>query len=166
MNARYPILLLLLIAGPWPSRADDGTAAETALARCLDRPDATQTDGVTLAAPPGLSRNRDVKVARLSGARLFEYRGTSPHEISCGIAIYGPVSPVLKARLVEIIQSHSSQWVAEPRPSYALDGAAPAGITYWGNRLAPGMVGVMLMQRPPSAGAPSLEIDYHGELTR
>lgn len=150
------------MAATAPARADDTTQAQAALAGCLDRTNAPASARVT--PPPGLSRDRDVTVARLSANRLFAYRGTGAHEIACGIAVYGPVPAGLRASLVRMIESHAGQWVAQPKAFYSLAHARPATITYWGAPRAPGLSGVMLMERAPSPDAPSLEIDYHGAL--
>jgi hypothetical protein len=163
MNRRYPILLAL-IAGVSPAHADDGQQAQAALARCLDKPDTPEPNGESVASPPGLSRNQHVEVVRIS-QRLFAYSGTSPHEISCGIAFYGPVSDAMRNAMFEMIQNRA-HWVAQPRPLYSFPGAAQAKLTYWGTRLAPGAAGILMMERNPSADAPTLEIDYHVTLMR
>jgi|ERR1700680_4288805 len=83
-------------------------------------------------------------------------------EMACGIAIYGPVPDTLKTKLVSVIDGYKTLWTGHA-PAYRLSGA-PAEATYWGDPQDPGLIGVLLLSRKPSAGAPTLEIDCHAEL--
>jgi hypothetical protein len=156
MTQRFPLCLLLLAAVA-PAWADDGPV-QAVLARCLDNPGGFTLNGETLAPPPGLARQGAVKVGRIAGNRLFEYVGTSPHEIACGIALYGPVAADVKSRLLEVLKSRKG----EPGGSHPLSGGTA---TYWGSAEGRGLTGIVMTERPPSPDAPTLEVDFHATLT-
>jgi hypothetical protein len=123
-----------------------------------------QLSGAIVPPPPGLSRHLEVKVAQISADRLYEYRGTSPHEISCGIAMYGRVPKDLKLQLITIFEHIGSMWKLQPRSFYSFDGSVRGTETYWGLPNAPGVTGILLLERKPSPDAPTLEIDFHDVL--
>lgn len=147
-------------------QAGTADAIDTALSQCLGSisdkaPAATPSADL----PPGLSRGKAVHVDALPGiaGKAYAYEGTSPREMACGIAIYGPVSDAVKSEIVGLIDSHAPIWTRHAPDPYRLSGR-PAEEIYWGDPKAPGMTGVLLLSRKPSAGAPTLEVDYHKAL--
>src|SRR5580765_3357956 len=107
-----------------------------ALTKCLGSMSAnTPTATPTADLPPGLSRGKDVHIESLpsSAGRAYSYEGTSPHEIACGIAVYGPLPDTLKTTLVTVIDGYITKWTRH-EPAYRLSGA-PAQETYCGDPL-------------------------------
>jgi hypothetical protein len=171
MNTGAGIALIAgMLSAPVAASAHDGSSAvEKALAGCLSSsswqiPEAMPAS----AAPPGLSRGKDVHVEPIAGTagKAYRYEGTSPAEISCGVAIYGPVPRSLETRLVKLIDGHKDRWTRHAPGPYRLAPGFPARQSYWGAPLAPGVAGVLLLARAPNAKAPTLEIDVHTVLMR
>lgn len=159
VNFRY-LFFLLLIAALSPAFADDGHEAPAALARCLDDPAHFLPTGQSSAPPPGLSRQDQVEVAHGPRGRLFEFRGTAQQEIACGIALYGPVAPRMRAQLLKTITSRRN----EPTGSDPVSDAGTGTVTYWGDAKGHGLSGIVMIERPPSPTAPTLQIDFHNIL--
>ncbi|MDB5673491.1 MAG: hypothetical protein JWM65_473 [Sphingomonas bacterium] len=170
MNTGAGIALIAgMLSAPVAASAHDGSnAVETALAGCLAS-SSSQIPKATPASelPPGLSR-KDVHVEPIAGAagKAYRYEGTSPAEISCGIALYGPVPRSLESRLVMLVDGHKDRWTRHAPGPYRLAPGFPARQSYWGAPLGPGVSGVLLLARAPSAKAPTFEIDVHTVLMR
>lgn len=141
--------------------------AQQALDRCLNSsPTAKLISKPSPTVPPGMSRGTGVSVEKVAGpdAALFAYQGTSLREVSCGIAIYGPVSHLLEKRLKQDIEGYQPRWTPHIPGAYSIAGSRPGQMSYWGDPKAPTLSGVLWIERAPSADAPTLEIDYHAEL--
>lgn len=135
-----------------------------ALTRCLSPssvPKLAYTPSATI--PPGISRGSNIKVAAVPSThdRTFSYQGTSPHELACGVVLYGPVSLALKRQMKAVIDGYSPRWTPQALGPYRLGQAVTGEQTYWGDPKAPGIVGVLMIERPPSKDRPTVEIDYH-----
>lgn len=125
----------------------------------LGRPDAP-----SLPAPPGLARGEKVTAKEIptDQGRLYLYRdrGLAGGQIVCGIAVYGVDASRLAERLVAIVKASPRHLEADSPPHYRLD-AKPGRTRYFGDIKAPGLSGAMIIDRPVSEDAPSLEADFH-----
>lgn len=149
-------------------------AIGTALSQCLGSsspkiPTVTNPDAV----PPGLIEGQGVSIAPVAGtdSRVFSYQGTGRREYSCGIAIYGPVSSSVRKSIRQDIESGSPKWILRPTSIYDLSNIPglkkiPGKETYWGDPSAPSMIGVAMLERKPSAAAPTVEVEYHSVLVQ
>jgi hypothetical protein len=96
-----------------------------------------------------------------SHGRTFAYQGTSPHELACGVVLYGSVSSAKKRQIKAVINGYGLRWTPHPLGPYTLGEAVTGEQTYWGDPKAPGVSGVLLIERSPSKDRPTVEIDYH-----
>ncbi len=124
---------------------DEAQPLKSALARCFNFSSGivpSVSDPKTI--PPGLIDGRDVNIVAVPGTsrHAFSYRGTGTHVISCGIAIYGPVSDTLQNEISRIIDNDLRWKPYSPSP-YKHPGA-PAAEKYWGASRASSMNGVVL----------------------
>jgi len=154
------ILVAGMLSAPAASALDESGAVERAVDRCLSLP-SSLIPATTPAGdlPPGLSRGKNVHVEPITGTggKGYGYEGTSLREISCGVALYGPVPRSLESRLEKLIESHKERWTRHAPGPYQLPLSVPARQSYWGTALT----GVLLLARAPSVSAPTLEIDVH-----
>jgi hypothetical protein len=140
-------------------------AAEAQFARCVSSPPPEQArrrdDGV--AAPAGLARGDAVTLSEVPTDRgkLYAYRDHGGREIVCGVAIYGVDPGPLAERLVAAVHASPLGLRDDPKPHYALSGAKPGRVRYFGAANGPGLEGVLIIERPASEDAPSLEADFH-----
>ncbi|NIJ34095.1 hypothetical protein [Sphingomonas oligoaromativorans] len=141
---------------------------ETALSRCLGSFSAKlppPSDAAQI--PPGLIEGTAVRVVPVEGAaQTFSYEGTSPRAMTCGVAIYGPVSQELRQRIIALITG-SPKWKPHATDAYDLSKRFPgAEEAYWGDPFAPSMNGVAMLVRKPNAQAPTLEVQYHSVMVQ
>lgn len=164
-GAVIALISCMILGSAAASAHDESGAVEKALARCLASP-STQVPTTTPASdvPPGLSRGKEVHIEPIAGAagKAYGYEGTSQGEISCGVALYGPVPRSLENRLVKLVDSHRDRWTRHVQTPYQLTPRFPARLSYWGA----GVAGVLMLVRAPGAKAPTLEIDVHSILIR
>jgi hypothetical protein len=143
-------------------------AVETSISHCLGSFSAREPKASDAAQiPPGLIEGNAVSVAPIAGAiEAFSYEGTRPRVVSCGVAIYGPVSPTERQRITALITA-GPKWKRHTIQAYDLSKQSlGAKETYWGDPLAPSMIGVAMLSRRPSARAPTLEVQYHSVMVQ
>lgn len=149
-------------------------AIDTALSQCLGSfsPKISVSSDPD-AVPPGLIEGKGVSIALVDGtdSRVFSYQGTERRVSSCGIAIYGPVTSAVRDFIQHDIEAHAPKWAPRPTNFYDLSSipalkGIPGRETYWGDPSAPGMIGVAMLERKPSAAAPTVEVEYHSVLVQ
>jgi hypothetical protein len=165
MFAVLMTLAAVTSAGATPAQDQ---AVETAISHCLGSfsaklPPASAPDRV----PPGLIEGTGVSVAPIAGEdHAFSYEGTNPREMTCGVAVYGPVSRTMRQRITSLVEGNP-RWKPHAATSYDLSKRFPdAEETYWGDPLAPSMTGVAMLSRKPSPQAPTLEVQYHSVMVQ
>jgi hypothetical protein len=159
---RTAILICLLSAASQSARAQDLLGeVEASLRNCIGS-DSGLVPKPSAELPPGLSRSEPLKMTPLgrASAGAYAYEGTNPHEIACGVAVYGPVDKTFVSKTTAFIESYSNSYARDPQPHYRFSDS-PARETYWGDPLAWGVSGIALLERPPSPSAPTLEVDFH-----
>jgi hypothetical protein len=143
-------------------------AVETALSHCLGSFSAKLPAASDPAqVPAGLIEGVAVRVAPIAGENhAFSYEGTNPREMTCGVAIYGPISVAMRQRITSLVEGNP-RWKAHAVEAYDLSKQFPeAKETYWGDPLAPSMIGVAMLSREPSVKAPTLEVQYHSVMVQ
>ena len=146
---------------------DAGQTVKSALTRCFTEAHARipmRSDRKDI--PPGLIEGQDVKIAPLpsTGGNAFYYEGAGAG-ISCGIAMYGAVRGSLLMEIKELIDGYPSRWKPNSPDFYKLSGVS-GDETYWGDPLAPGLIGVVMLVRAPNPNTPTVEVEYHSSLLR
>ena len=158
-------LVALAAASNCASAMASQAAIEAALSKCLISPSAgtpVPTDAGRV--PPGLIGGKMVSVRPIAdaGSSAFSYDGTRLSVISCGIALYGRVSPSLRDGLVAAING-SGKGALNSIKAYDLTKDFPESQeTYWGT----GLTGVAMLSRKPNPNAPTIEIEYHSILVQ
>lgn len=168
------VLLWMLAAatvqGQAPTTAPDAEAAQekligTIMSECVRSPITFDFDASeTTTPPPGLSRLAGFKIHRLDGPlQAFVYRdfGSSRHEGSCGIAVYGNVSGHVLNDLRALLIAMGGQ--KEDLYHYQIPGAAPGEQEYWSNQKRGwgSRIGLSIIERSPSTLAPTIEVHLH-----
>jgi hypothetical protein len=113
--------------------------------------------------PPGLIRGGAVHVSPLPGTNenAFRYEGTDPRVMSCGVAVYGPVSNSLHQDVRNLLAQFAESRKWQPHSSGPWQDLVPATErSYWSG----GPAGVIMLSRPPTALAPTLDVEYHSTL--
>lgn len=147
--------------------ASDQTV-ETAVSHCLGSFSARVPSASDAAQiPPGLIEEGAVSVVPITGAsQAFSYEGTNQRAMTCGVAIYGPVSREMRQRISALIAGNP-KWKPHAIDAYDLSKRFPdAKEAYWGDPFAPSMKGVAMLSRKPGAKAPTLEIEYHAVMVQ
>lgn len=153
---------LLHSSGALASPEEDSTVQ--ALARCLGTlSDLKPISAPSATIPPGISRRTNIVVSGVPGShgRTFAYNGTSQRQAVCGVVLYGPASAAMKRQIKAVINAFSPRWTRQSLAAYSLGAAVTGKRTYWGDPLAPGITGVMLIERSPGKNRPTIEIDCH-----
>ena len=161
------LMTLAAITSAGATPASD-QAVETALSHCLGSFSAKLPAASDPAqVPPGLIEGVGVNVTPIAGEdHAFSYEGTSPRAMTCGVAIYGPVSQTMRQRITTMVQGNPA-WKPHAIEAYDLSKRFPdAEESYWGDPFAPSMKGVAMLSRKPSAQAPTLEIEYHAVMVQ
>jgi hypothetical protein len=156
---------LVALAGASAAAPPDPVAE--ALRACLTSPGHPFDEAAQPSeAPPGLAE-RQAKAIRL-GARpggAYAYAGLRSDMITCGIALYGPVSAAQRRTLRTVIEQSSPR--LRPAPSTLYRAEAPgAKASYWGAIRAPDLAGVLMLERAPRKDAPTVDVEYHAILVR
>lgn len=165
------VLIMLASAASRLTAPDEQRAAHaitTAISSCLSHPSGQlPASSNANRVPPGLIEGMRVSVTPVAGSpNAFAYEGRDPRVITCGVAIYGPVSRVLRRQVTALISSNPG-WKPHSTSAYDLSKPFPnATELYWGDLLAPSMRGVALLSRTPSTHAPTIEIEYHAVLVQ
>jgi len=156
----FAFLMTLAAVASAGTQAASDQALETAISHCLGSfsaklPLASAPDQV----PPGLIEGTAVSVAPIAGENhAFSYEGTNPRAMTCGVAIYGPVSRTMRRQITSLVEGNP-RWKPRATTSYDLSKRFPdAEETYWGDPFAPSMTGVAMLYRKPSLQAPTLEV--------
>ncbi len=164
MQARGLTILAVAIMG-WASSATAQIGAQvvsTALTNCLSGDWPSSAVSRLDKLPPGLIAGlRNLSAVRLPGSKglAFTYVGDVGSAGVCGIALYGAVDPVVRQQIRKAIDAHSDLRPAEER--FWKVAAPRAEKLYWGDPRAPGLRGVLELDRPPSQYAPTLDVHYH-----
>lgn len=113
------------------------------------------------ASPPGLSRLAGFRVQHLAGPlQAYVYRSDwGEGTMRCGVAVYGDVSPAL----IDDLRAKLSRWYLKKVDLryYQLPGAVPGKEEYWSNSTWLPRSGLSIIERSPSARAPTIEAEYH-----
>ena len=147
--------------------SDLGAAISDAIQACImdngQSPPHSDSRGVVI---PGIGRPPSEYTASIlsSAGHFFVYRGTGSHEIVCGAALYGDAPQGLLSELALAAQGFGFQ--EQDKSKYSLDGPRADRERYFGDKCAPALRGVLLLERAPSKNAPSLQMDYHVTLLR
>lgn len=159
----FAVLMTLAAITSTSATPASDQAVETALSHCLGSFSATPPAASrSVQVPPGLIEGAEVSVAPIEGdGHAFSYNGTNPREMTCGVAIYGPISGAIRQRITSPLDGNP-KWKANAVEAYDLSKRFPdAKETYWGDPHAPSLIGVAVLSREPSVKAPTLEVQYH-----
>ena len=161
------LMTLTAITSAGATPASD-QAVEAAVSHCLGSFSAKLPAASDPAqVPPGLIEGAGVSAAPIAGAdHAFSYEGTNPRAMTCGVAIYGPISGAMRQRITSLVEGNP-RWKAHAVEAYDLSKRFPdAKEAYWGDPLAPSMIGVAMLSREPSVKAPTLEVQYHSVMVQ
>lgn len=162
-----PLMAFAAVTSAGATPALDRTV-ETALSHCLGSfPAKVPSASDAAQVPPGLIEGDAVSIVPITGAtRAFSYEGTNQRVITCGVAIYGPVSREMRQRITALIAGNP-KWKPHTIDAYDLSKRFPdAEEAYWGDPFAASMKGVAMLSRKPGAQAPTLEIEYHAVMVQ
>ena len=138
----------------------------SAVSACLSGSASASPAGPAAPAQPplrGIGRDGgDLKVSHIPTARgqLYAYHNEHGAEIVCGVALYGAVSPGGQQATLDQLRA-SPRFAPARLTAYKLSTPDAASSSYFGDPGAPGLSGVLVLQRPDGGDAPTLHVDYH-----
>ncbi|HEY0312218.1 MAG TPA: hypothetical protein VGC56_06950 [Allosphingosinicella sp.] len=156
-----------IVAGLATAAAARHDPVAEALHACLAAPDHPfEAARASSRVPPGVM-DKPAQAIPVGGprGRAFAYAGNRSNVITCGVALYGPVSASERKKLRLQIEQGALRLQAAPPDFYRVDARAGTA-SYWGDVRAPGLVGVLMLERSPGGGAPTVDIEYHRILVR
>ena len=81
----------------------------------------------------------------------------------CGVALYDAESKAAYNAVLAQLRD-TGKFIPMPLSTYTLATPPAVSTSYLGNSKAPGLAGVLVLQRPAGAAAPTLQVDYHSTL--
>ncbi len=143
----------------------------SAVSDCLSgSASASPAGSIAPAQPPlcGIGRDGgDLKISHIPTSRgqLYAYHNEQGAEIVCGGPSTEQALPGGQQGVLDQLRA-SSKFARARLTAYKLSTPAAASSRYFGDSNAPGLYGVLVLQRPEGEDGPTLQVDYHRTLVQ